>query len=73
MFGREDLGTIGMNLSVANANFIYTVHQLRDQIKTKTRGAEGGDLPFGGEDYLGVFNRVLKIVFLHSRRQGSGD
>src|SRR5205814_10306771 len=43
-----------------------------DEIKTKTGRAEGGDLLFRRENHLGVFNRVLEIVFLHCPREGSG-
>ena len=67
MFGRQNLGTIGMNFSIAHPDFVDAIHQLRDQIKTKAGRAEGGDLLLGREDHLRVFDRVLEIVFLHCR------
>ncbi len=67
MFRRENLRTVGVNFSVADAHFIYPIHQFRNQIKSKTGRAEGGDLLFGRENHLSVFNRVLEIVFLHVR------
>src|SRR5260370_13391661 len=65
MFRRENLRTVGVNFSVADAHFIYPIHQFRNQIQSKTGRAEGGDLLFGRENHLSVFNRVLEIVFLH--------
>ena len=65
MFGRENLRTVGMNFSVADAHFIHPIHQFRNQIKSKTGRAEGGDLLLGREDHLRVLDRVLEIIFLH--------
>jgi len=55
-----------MNFSVPDPDLIDPVHQLGDEIEVKARRAEGRDLPLRSEDHLGVFNRVIKIVFFHS-------
>src|SRR2546428_247471 len=67
MFRRQDLRTLGVDLSVADPDLIDPVHQFGDEIKMKAGAAKGCDLLFGREDDLRVFNRVLKIVFLHCR------
>ena len=65
MFGRENLRTISVDLSIADSDFVDAVHQLRNEVKSKTGRAERSDLLFRGEDHLGVFNSVLEIVLLH--------
>src|ERR1700736_1971311 len=67
MFRRQNLGTISMNLSVAQAPFVAPIHQFRNQVEMKTGAAEGRDLALGCNDYLRVLDRVLEIVFLHCR------
>src|SRR5439155_1054826 len=65
MFRRENLRTVGVNFSVADAHFIHPIHQFGNQIKSKTGRAEGGDPLLGREDHLRVLDRVLEIIFLH--------
>src|SRR5438105_15574265 len=65
MFRRQNLRTICVDFSIADADFVDAVHQFRNEVKMKTGRAEGSNLLFGREDHLGVFNCVLEIVFLH--------
>src|SRR5207244_5411095 len=66
MFRCQNLRTISVNFSVADAHLVYPVHQFRNEIKSKTGRAEGSDLLLGRENHLSVFNRVLEIILLHS-------
>src|SRR2546423_556255 len=69
MLGGENLRTLGVDAAVADADFIHLIHQLRDQIKSKTRAAEGRDLLVGREEHARVLDRVLEIdVGYHNGR-----
>ena len=65
MFRRQDLRAFRVNLSVAHANLIDLIHQLGNEIEMETGAAKGRDLLFGRENDLGVFDRVMEIVFSH--------
>src|SRR5438067_9289276 len=67
MFRRQDLRTLGVDPAVADADFVYLIHEFRDQVETKTGAAESGDLFFRREDHAGVFDRVLEVVVGHWR------
>ena len=62
MFGRQDLRSLGVNLSIANPNLIDAIHQLGDEIKIETGAAKGRNLSFGRDNHLRVFNCVIEIV-----------
>src|SRR5436190_22434210 len=70
MLGSQNLRTLRVNSSVSHTDFVDLVHQLRDQVKTKAGAAEAGDLAFRRENYAGVLDRVLEIVFGHFVRYG---
>src|SRR5260370_31470026 len=46
MFRRENLRTVGVNFSVADAHFMYPIHQFTNHIKSKTARTEAGDILF---------------------------
>ena len=60
MFGRENLRTFGVNLSVAHPDLIDLVHQLGDEIEIEAGAAEGRDLLLGRENHLRVLDRVVE-------------
>jgi hypothetical protein len=63
MVRSKDLRALGVDSSIAHAHFVHLIHQLADEIETETGVAERRDSTFGREDYLGVLDRVLKVVF----------
>ena len=73
MLGRQNLRPLGVNPSIAHADFVHLIHQLRDEIEAEAGAAEAGDLVFGREDHPRVLDRVLEIVFSHLRRYDRAD
>jgi len=54
-----------VNFSIPNAHLIDPIHQFRDEIEIKTRAAEGFDAALRSNDYLGILDRVIEIIFFH--------
>src|SRR5205085_11576135 len=63
---RQDLRPVGVDPSVADANFVHAVQQFRNEIETEARAAERGDLSLGCDDDARVLDRVVEVFLIHS-------
>src|SRR5438067_12685124 len=70
MFRRKNLRALGVDFSVANADLIDPVHQLRDQIKIETGAAECRNVLLRRDNDVRIFNCVVEVVTGHDGRYG---
>ena len=64
----QNLRTIGVDFSIANADLVHPVHQFGDEVKIETGAPKRRDLSLGRENHLRVFNCVIEIVPGHGHR-----